>query len=290
MTSDFNIWDSLQNSSFPHHSSISDDLLIIADFFNLNLSSSTNQIPIRYSDNANDSNSIINLMFLQCGSPELDNHIIHLDWHLTSDHAPLTISIPIIKKNINLSKRSIIKDSKKKRLFIKEIISFFRNLNTSNLLDISRLEKTADDFANIVNNFQVKNARIINVTKHSKSWQDENCSRGLEKYKNTKNLKIQEITNKKQGPWELMDWINKHKLPAIEMIKYNSQPYLKLNDLWQALYLSFNTAQYYLIDKNVLNEIVQFSSLFWTHFLEEKFTSAIAKCNNESASGPNKLT
>ena len=87
-----------------------------------------------------------------------------------------------------------------------------------------------------------------------------------------------------------MDWINKHKLPAIEMIKYNSQPYLKLNDLWQALYLSFNTAQYYLIDKNVLNEIVQFSSLFWTHFLEEKFTSAIAKCNNESASGPNKLT
>jgi len=37
-TSDFNIQDSLWNPSFSHHSSISDDLLIIADSFSLNLS------------------------------------------------------------------------------------------------------------------------------------------------------------------------------------------------------------------------------------------------------------
>jgi len=39
-----------------------------------------------------------------------------------------------------------------------------------------------------------------------------------------------------------MNWVNKHKLPAIEMIKYNGQPYLELDDLWQALYSSFNIA------------------------------------------------
>jgi len=37
-TSDFNIQDSLWNPSFSHHSSISDDLLIISDSFSLNLS------------------------------------------------------------------------------------------------------------------------------------------------------------------------------------------------------------------------------------------------------------
>ena len=100
MTGDFNIRDSLWDSDFPFHSSVSDDLIIIADSFNLSLSTLTNPCPTRYSDMAGESNSVINLMFLCCGSYELDCHSIHLQNCLSSDHAPLSIKIPIIEEVI----------------------------------------------------------------------------------------------------------------------------------------------------------------------------------------------
>ena len=64
ITGDFNIRDSIWNLSFPFHSSLSDDLIIIVDSFNLVLSTLTNPCSTRYSDIAGESNSVIDLMFL----------------------------------------------------------------------------------------------------------------------------------------------------------------------------------------------------------------------------------
>ena len=50
MTGDFNIRDSIWDPSYPHHSSFSNNLMIIADSFNLELSFSTNHIPTKYLD------------------------------------------------------------------------------------------------------------------------------------------------------------------------------------------------------------------------------------------------
>ena len=141
ITGNFNIWDNLWDLSFPYHSLISDDLIIIADSFNLNLLCPINQVLTRYSNNSNDLNSVIDLIFLWCDSTELDNHLIHSDWCLISDHMPLSVTIPITEENINSQKRTIIKDSKEEESFVKEVIASFKNIDTFNLLNIPHLEK-----------------------------------------------------------------------------------------------------------------------------------------------------
>jgi len=64
MTGDFNIRDSLWDSSFPYHSSVSNNLMIIADSFNLVLSTPIDSCPTIYSNMAGEANSVIDLMFL----------------------------------------------------------------------------------------------------------------------------------------------------------------------------------------------------------------------------------
>jgi len=107
MTGNFNIRDSLWDPSFPFHSSISDNLFIIADSFDLTLSTPTNPCPTRYSDMAGESNSVIDLMFLHYGSSELDYHSILPESRLSSDHAPLSIDIPIFEEIIQTLKLTL---------------------------------------------------------------------------------------------------------------------------------------------------------------------------------------
>ena len=64
MADDFNIRDSFWDPAFSHHSHLCDNLLIVANSFNLELLRPTNNVPTRYSDSDSGSNSTINLIFL----------------------------------------------------------------------------------------------------------------------------------------------------------------------------------------------------------------------------------
>jgi len=168
MTGDFNIRDSLWDPSFPHHSLISDDLFILVDSFNLELLISINRIPTRYSDTPGMLYSVLDLMFLHNNSSELNHHVIHPSWRLTSDHASLTITITIKKEHVMNTKLSLSKNSKQEEEFIKEVICVFKLLNTTNLVDRESLEQIVDKLATSIKQAWNSNVRRVKITKHSR--------------------------------------------------------------------------------------------------------------------------
>jgi len=243
---------------------------------------------------------------------ELDNHSILPDSRLSSDHAPLSIDIPIFDKTIHSSKLIITPGSEQETDFIKDVVSNLKSFDTSNIEDITSLDQIVNQLGSIIERMWSKNTKKSKISKHSKQWWSNSCSLALNTYRMTRsrenwksfkmtvkeakqsffNNKIQEIANKSRGPWELMNWVKKRKLPATEAIKYNGLPCLTPNSLWDALHSSFNTALHRQVDPNILNEIKRKPCQIWSPFsrYKFKFKSTIHKCIDTSAPEPDKMS
>ena len=102
MTDDFNIRDSRYDPIYSFHSIDSDSLFDISDSFSLNISNPIENVLTRYSDNNHNANSVLDLVFLCLSSPEFNQHYIHPNWRMSSDHTPITIKVFIHEERISL--------------------------------------------------------------------------------------------------------------------------------------------------------------------------------------------
>jgi len=124
---DFNIRDSSWDPNFPHYSQHSSDVFDITNSLHLELSRPTKQIPTRYLDNQQDSNSVIDLMFLRLEYLKHDNYTIYPDWRLSSDYVPFTVNISIFKEYM------LVENSKNKDKFINKLIKIIKGTNMENI-------------------------------------------------------------------------------------------------------------------------------------------------------------
>jgi len=100
---------------------------------------------------------------------KLDNHTIHLEWRLLSDHAPLTVNIAIFDEYIQTKKHTIVKNSKKEKNFITELIEAIKGLNMTHITSKEVLEQIINKFTDDTDKIWFKNSKIVNITKYSKS-------------------------------------------------------------------------------------------------------------------------
>ena len=114
MTGDFNIRDSNWDPNFSFHLVHSDLLIDIVDIFDLSFLNPINSVPTRYSDNCNNSNFVINLMFFRPSSVKLDNHSILPELQYSSDYASSVVNIHISKEFVQDKRYILIKNSEKK--------------------------------------------------------------------------------------------------------------------------------------------------------------------------------
>ena len=87
-----------------------------------------------------------------------------------------------------------------------------------------------------------------------------------------------------------MNWVKKHKLSAIEAIQYEGCLCIELEDLWNTLHNSFNSAQARVVDLQFLDKISDKTTTMWNLFSKEELIDAIGRYNNSSALGLDKLT
>ena len=87
-----------------------------------------------------------------------------------------------------------------------------------------------------------------------------------------------------------MNWVKKCKLSVVEAIQYEEHPCIKLEDLWNALHKSFNSAQEREVNTHFLDEIPDKPITEWNLFSKIKFIKVIKKYNNSLVPGLDKLT
>jgi len=104
LTGDFNIRDHFWDLNFLYHSHHRETFFEITDLLQLEISEPYEFFHTRYSNDPQISNLVLDLVFLCPGYPKFNNHYIHSNWRLSSNHTPITIDIFITEEQVHTKK------------------------------------------------------------------------------------------------------------------------------------------------------------------------------------------
>ena len=149
---------------------------------------------------------------------------------------------------------------------------FCDSLNTESLLSVDTLETIVQSFADNINRIWHKHSKIINITKYSKAWWNNNCCRNLNIYRQSRWLKDWKSSKKQLRRQNKTSWMEKlTRSPIKSVVLGNSWTRSKREIFW--LPKPYNTmvdpvSNWMIYGKlftnpSILLEIIKSISAYW---------------------------
>jgi len=225
------------------------------------------------------------------------------------DHIPLTTTIVLDSVIEAVIRRSITRGSDAEKAFIDNLRKGVPAIVLGTLNTAADIDWVAQALADMFSSAWDKHSHKVCITKCLQPWWDNECTRFLSQYKLEKSheswllfwravkaakhkffdLRIDEIAGSNKRPWDLMEWVKQHKLPACEAIQYNGQPCHQMSKLWDVLHNTYNLASGREVDLSVLDPLPTLQERDWPPFSALELTDALSSCSSRSSPGPDHI-
>jgi len=160
----------------------------IADSLDLKLATPINPGPTRFADNQHNTNSVLDLVFMNPNNPDFNKQTLNPDIRLPSDHVPLIIEVGIKEENVDITFKAIKKNSKEEEAFIRDLVKGVRNIDMSEMKNQLDIQKCAAKLEKIFKDVWSTHSMTKRITKHSKEWWNKQCTNCINKYHETGNI------------------------------------------------------------------------------------------------------
>ncbi|CAA7267579.1 unnamed protein product [Cyclocybe aegerita] len=292
MAGDFNCvsttWDDYEHGE----SSTAISLQDTASQIGLEWARPSNHGPTRISPNPNQRSNVLDLVFLAPSEILISMPRLEHNLQGPSDHVPICTDLDIGPELPGSGRRTIKPGSEAEKSFISDILWDLAAIPVAAPATKEGVEALADAIATAFSDAWLVHSTKSKPTKRSKSWWTDECSETFGVYQLSRLLadynkfkkackdakqdffdeRIAEIATSRKRPWDLMEWVKQRKLPPCEAIRNGDQPCHDMDDLWDALHGTYNSASGHEYDASVLDELpdepVRPDHITWVHLKE----------------------
>ncbi|CAA7269302.1 unnamed protein product [Cyclocybe aegerita] len=310
MAGDFNCvsttWDDYEHGE----SSTAISLRDTASQIGLEWARPSNHGPTRISPNPNQRSNVLDLVFLAPSEILISMPRLEHDLQGPSDHVPICTDLDIGPEPPGSGRWTIKPGSEAEKSFISDILRDLAAIPVAAPATKEGVEALADAIATAFSDAWLAHSTESKPTKRSKSWWTDECSETFGVYQLSRLLadynkfkkackdakrdffdeRITEIATSCKRPWDLMEWVKQRKLPPCEAIRNGNQPCHDMDDLWDTLHSTYNSASGREYDASVLDELPDKPVREWADFSEHELLSALKGYSNSSAPGPDHVT